>query len=64
MKVVFFIGCLPIMNLKTCAVFDGSVLLTGKIEKVPRGMQGEKSSKDIASSRDVVSTVSYSVTKK
>ena len=29
----------------------------GKIEKVPRGIQGEKSSKDMASSRNLVSTI-------
>ena len=28
-----------------------------KIEKVPRGIQGEKSSKDMASSRNLVSTI-------
>ena len=28
-----------------------------KIEKVPRGIRGEKSSKDIASSRNLVSTI-------
>ena len=32
--------------------FDGS-----KIEKVPRGIRGEKSSKDMASSRNLVSTM-------
>ena len=31
--------------------------LKGKIEKVPRGIQGEKSSKDMASSRNLVSTI-------
>ena len=29
----------------------------GKIEKVPRGIRGEKSSKDMASSRNLVSTI-------
>ena len=29
----------------------------GKIEKVPRGIRGEKSSKDLASSRNLVSTI-------
>ena len=31
-------------------------LIQGKIEEVPRGIQGEKSSKDMASSRNLVST--------
>ena len=31
--------------------------LTSKIEKVPRGIQGEKSSKDLANSRNLVSTI-------
>ena len=31
--------------------------LLSKIEKVPRGIRGEKSSKDMASSRDLVSTI-------
>ena len=31
--------------------------LNGKIEKVPRGIRGEKSSKDMASSRNLVSTI-------
>ena len=33
------------------------VELEGKIEKVPRGIRGEKSSKDMASSRNLVSTI-------
>ena len=32
-------------------------LLRSKIEKVPRGIRGEKSSKDMASSRNLVSTI-------
>ena len=32
-------------------------LLQCKIEKVPRGIRGEKSSKDMASSRNLVSTI-------
>ena len=32
-------------------------LSTSKIEKVPRGIRGEKSSKDMASSRNLVSTI-------
>ena len=33
------------------------LLTTSKIEKVPRGFRGEKSSKDMASSRNLVSTI-------
>ena len=32
-------------------------VIEGKIEKVPRGIRGEKSSKDMASSRNLVSTI-------
>ena len=32
-------------------------MFISKIEKVPRGIQGEKSSKDMASSRNLVSTI-------
>ena len=32
-------------------------LFVSKIEKVPRGIRGEKSSKDMASSRNLVSTI-------
>ena len=32
-------------------------LFGSKIEKVPRGIRGEKSSKDMASSRNLVSTI-------
>ena len=31
--------------------------ILSKIEKVPRGIRGEKSSKDMASSRNLVSTI-------
>ena len=31
--------------------------IKSKIEKVPRGIRGEKSSKDMASSRNLVSTI-------
>ena len=31
--------------------------MSSKIEKVPRGIRGEKSSKDMASSRNLVSTI-------
>ena len=33
------------------------LIVKGKIEKVPRGIRGEKSSKDTASSRNLVSTI-------
>ena len=33
------------------------LILLSKIEKVPRGIRGEKSSKDMASSRNLVSTI-------
>ena len=33
------------------------VEIQSKIEKVPRGIRGEKSSKDMASSRNLVSTI-------
>ena len=33
------------------------LLVRSKIEKVPRGIRGEKSSKDMASSRNLVSTI-------
>ena len=33
------------------------VSILSKIEKVPRGIRGEKSSKDMASSRNLVSTI-------
>ena len=32
-------------------------VLWSKIEKVPRGIRGEKSSKDMTSSRNLVSTI-------
>ena len=34
-----------------------SLYLISKIEKVPRSIRGEKSSKDMASSRNLVSTI-------
>ena len=37
--------------------------LKRKIEKVPRGIQGEKSSKDTASSRNLVSIINWSTSK-
>ena len=38
------------------SVSQTSIFLS-KIEKVPRGIRGEKSSKDMASSRNLVSTI-------
>ena len=40
-----------------CSKHKRSVDMTSKIEKVPRGIRGEKSSKDMASSRNLVSTI-------
>ena len=37
--------------------FELVLRVKGKIQKVPRGIQGEKSSKDMASSRNLVSTI-------
>ena len=37
--------------------FSAIVLLLRQIEKVPRGIQGGKSSKDMASSRNLVSII-------
>ena len=57
------------VNLITCQITLNNVIvryllalpfywyLKGKIEKVPRGIRGEKSSKDMASSRNLVSTI-------
>ena len=52
------------VTFKTLANLEyayGEVKLTNefrsKIEKVPRGIRGEKSSKDMASSRNLVSTI-------
>ena len=45
------------MNANTLMLNTTILLLNGKIEKVPRGIQGEKSSKDMASSRNLVSTI-------
>ena len=40
-----------------CTSSDTQQVVEGKIEKVPRGIRGEKSSKDMASSRNSVSTI-------
>ena len=37
--------------------FFNFIFVMSKIEKVPRGIRGEKSSKDMASSRNLVSTI-------
>ena len=47
-----FICICDFSKLVFWCVFDIS-----KIEKVPRGIRGEKSSKDMASSRNLVSTI-------
>ena len=39
------------------SLFDLFLRIQSKIEKVPRGIRGEKSSKDMASSRNLVSTI-------
>ena len=44
-------------NIQTNSGDPSPALLMSKIEKVPRGIRGEKSSKDMASSRNLVSTV-------
>ena len=49
-----FIGFPRIINMEFS--FGGKVDVS-KIEKVPRGIRGEKSSKDMASSRNLVSTI-------
>ena len=41
-------------SMKFCIVVHHDL---SKIEKVPRGIRGEKSSKDMASSRNLVSTI-------
>ena len=45
-----------ILLLLTITIY-GITIYRGKIEKVPRGIRGEKSSKDMASSRNLVSTI-------
>ena len=39
------------------ALMHVTICIGSKIEKVPRGIRGEKSSKDMASSRNLVSTI-------
>ena len=51
-----FVGCpqkLVLLDVWCFILF----LVKGKIEKVPRGIRGEKSSKDMAISRNLVSTI-------
>ena len=43
--------------IHTKMLCNNSLLFQCKIEKVPRGIRGEKSSKDMASSRNLVSTI-------
>ena len=48
-----------LIKVKTVCIslfLKGPIALS-KIEKVPRGIRGEKSSKDMASSRNLVSTI-------
>ena len=45
---------LPLLLVKASRL---EIILKDKIEKVPRGIRGEKSSKDMASSRNLVSTI-------
>ena len=41
-----------------------SKAMTSKIEKLPRGIEGEKSSKEMASSRNLVSTIGAQASRK
>ena len=57
----FIISTLQILN-KNIVMYSYTFQLNilspkSKIEKVPRGIRGEKSSKDMASSRNLVSTI-------
>ena len=49
------------MEFRLTSILDGIkcafLLQRSKIEKVPRDIRGEKSSKDMASSRNLVSTI-------
>ena len=48
----------PSLCACVCAcVCPSRFYIVSKIEKVPRGIRGEKSSKDMASSRNLVSTI-------
>ena len=42
---------------KYLSFYINTTKLISKIEKVPRGIRGKKSSKDMASSRNLVSTI-------
>ena len=44
-------------NFNRGSIFNIEGVIISKIEKVPRGIRGEKSSKDMASSRNLVSTI-------
>ena len=52
----FFIRFCIIIGFKEAAKIPNT-FVRSKIEKVPRGVRGEKSSKDMASSRNLVSTI-------
>ena len=49
---LFLFRFLEYAHTSSCVITNLS-----KIEKVPRGIRGEKSSKDMASSRNLVSTI-------
>ena len=45
------------VTLTVNEVVTDTCIILSKTEKVPRGIRGEKSSKDMASSRNLVSTI-------
>ena len=47
----------PLAHGQQFSEISRSNMAKSKIEKVPRGIRGEKSSKDMASSRNLVSTI-------
>ena len=51
-----------VMGLSQVSIFFLGII--SKFEKVPRGIRGEKSSKDMASSRNSVSTIGASASPK
>ena len=55
-KLIFLNILVYLQQFKNLAVFFVP-LVCSKIEKVPRGIRGKKSSKDMASSRNLVSTI-------
>ena len=54
--VAMFYGNLQNSVIRSISVLKSSSVIS-KIEKVPRGIRGEKSGKDMASSRNLVSTI-------